>query len=762
MIIVSPYIVHARVGQRCCPGPTTALPTPSDPAAVLLGRLNRIYGGPGAADGSTPIAALRASTVAMSASSSTEMGREETIDAVRHPRYTSRAARSWRAAAAVVLAGTALTACQTLEPASPIAEVVAPSIPTDYRLRHPIKLREGNRAVELFVGSHRTDLTPSQRAQVMALRASAGTRMRPAASPSAFRPAPRTRRPPRRARAGNSLRFCSPPASRNGIVVTAQLPSRRHQLARSARISEDRRDAPVRAACGPPISARRRGLDYIENQPTTTSAASAQHNLAADARPSVRSDAAARPNAALHGAPRPVAFDKYRKGESPATVLSRPRQSARSAISANDQTRTSTPVIRGARHDAEAGRITLRRRRGSRCRRSARPRETAADHPICRRGPPAGQSASCNCQMGGIAAAVEAYRASPTPNVIMLESERSRGDRHSAPASTQLAEVCDPGTKVVVIGRHNDIALYRELMRRGVSEYLVPPLQHAAPHPRDHRPLHAARRQAGRPHPRLRRRQGRRRLLDPRPQHRLGRRERPAAQHGDRRLRPAVRHRRPRLQPGPAAGRRRRAVQARPARPGAVDRMMARCTDRLSLFAAPATLDATTTSAPKPSRRSSQDPRAPPPYVVLDLPHLWSGWMRRMLICADDVVIVAAPDLASLRNAKNIIDLVRAGAAQRPPPGWCSTRSACPAAGDPGQGLRRGARDCSRSLVMPFDAKLFGQAANNGQMIAEVAPKPRPPRRSGTLAQILDRPRRRARRQRGGLFDAVRSKLLKR
>ena len=39
-----------------------------------------------------------------------------------------------------------------------------------------------------------------------------------------------------------------------------------------------------------------------------------------------------------------------------------------------------------------------------------------------------------------------------------------------------LAEVCDPGTKVIVIGAANDIALYRELIRRGVSEYLVPPL----------------------------------------------------------------------------------------------------------------------------------------------------------------------------------------------------------------------------------------------------------------------------------------------
>ena len=39
-----------------------------------------------------------------------------------------------------------------------------------------------------------------------------------------------------------------------------------------------------------------------------------------------------------------------------------------------------------------------------------------------------------------------------------------------------LAEVCDPSTKVVIIGHHNDIGLYRELMRNGISEYLVCPI----------------------------------------------------------------------------------------------------------------------------------------------------------------------------------------------------------------------------------------------------------------------------------------------
>ena len=39
----------------------------------------------------------------------------------------------------------------------------------------------------------------------------------------------------------------------------------------------------------------------------------------------------------------------------------------------------------------------------------------------------------------------------------------------------ELSNFCDAGTKVIVLGRVNDILLYRQLMARGVSEYLVAP-----------------------------------------------------------------------------------------------------------------------------------------------------------------------------------------------------------------------------------------------------------------------------------------------
>src|SRR5882757_1160448 len=77
-------------------------------------------------------------------------------------------------------------------------------------------------------------------------------------------------------------------------------------------------------------------------------------------------------------------------------------------------------------------------------------------------------------QMGGVTAAVEAYRGSPTPNVIMLEAE-GRGEGILTGLDT-LAEFCDAGTRVIVVGRTNDVTLYRELVRRGVSDYMISPV----------------------------------------------------------------------------------------------------------------------------------------------------------------------------------------------------------------------------------------------------------------------------------------------
>jgi len=77
-------------------------------------------------------------------------------------------------------------------------------------------------------------------------------------------------------------------------------------------------------------------------------------------------------------------------------------------------------------------------------------------------------------QMGGAPGAVEAYRSAPTPNVVILETLGRKGEILGY--LDELAEVCDATTKVIVVGQVNDIVLYRELMGRGVSDYLIGPV----------------------------------------------------------------------------------------------------------------------------------------------------------------------------------------------------------------------------------------------------------------------------------------------
>ncbi len=56
---------------------------------------------------------------------------------------------------------TMLAGCYTTQP-------VASGLANDYRLRHPIAIKEGVRTVELFIGSKRGGLSPDQRADVLA------------------------------------------------------------------------------------------------------------------------------------------------------------------------------------------------------------------------------------------------------------------------------------------------------------------------------------------------------------------------------------------------------------------------------------------------------------------------------------------------------------------------------------------------------------------------------------------------------------------
>ncbi|MFL6803395.1 MAG: CpaE family protein, partial [Xanthobacteraceae bacterium] len=170
---------------------------------------------------------------------------------------------------------------------------------------------------------------------------------------------------------------------------------------------------------------------------------------------------------------------------------------------------------------------------------------------------------------------------------------------------------------------------------------------------------------------------------------------------------------------------------------GFVDRLLSKCTDHLSLLAAPATLDRVYDFGPEAFDAILDILRTSVPCIVLDVPHMWTGWSKRALVAADDILIVACPDLANLRNAKNLIDVLRVARPNDYRPHYCLNQVGVPKRPELKPADFAKALEVQPTAVIPFEPQLFGTAANNGQMIAEMAANHRTTETFRQLAQLL-------------------------
>jgi pilus assembly protein CpaE len=322
---------------------------------------------------------------------------------------------------------------------------------------------------------------------------------------------------------------------------------------------------------------------------------------------------------------------------------------------------------------------------------------------------------------GGVSAAISYYANETTPNLLIIEGA---GDpRQLLGELDSLAQYCDENIKVVVIGHTNDIRLYRELMRRGVSEYLVAPID----------PVQMIRSVATL-------------FTDPDAPF-MGKTLAVTGVKGGvgassiaHNLAWALSERvkvnstlidldlnfgTTGLDFNQDAAATIADALMSPDRfdEAVMGRLITKATDRLSLFTAPATLDRTYNLEPETYGRVLEQVRGSVPFVVLDLPHIWSDWFKTTVIGADEIVVVAGPELASLRNGKNLIDFLKAARPNDAPPKLVLNMVGLPKrpeipAKDFGQAI-----GIEPTLILPFDAQLFGTAANNGQMIFDVAPE---------------------------------------
>jgi pilus assembly protein CpaE len=320
--------------------------------------------------------------------------------------------------------------------------------------------------------------------------------------------------------------------------------------------------------------------------------------------------------------------------------------------------------------------------------------------------------------MGGAPAAVEAYRTAPTPNVIVIESTSDRAAL--VEHLDHLSEFCDAGTKVVIAGRVNDIVLYRDLMARGVSEYLVMPFT-VIDFVRTISELYTS--PGAEPLGRIIAVYGSKGGVGASTiAHNLAwsvaRDLEIATVIADMDLGFGTAGLDFNQDPPQGIA---EAIYA-PERLDAnlVDRLLSKCSDKLSILAAPATLDRNYDFDETVFDGLLDVLRTTVPVILLDVPHVWNAWNRRMLIGADEVVIVAAPDLGNLRNAKNLVDLLRGSRPNDAPPRLVMNMVEMPKRPEISIADFGKAIELAPVATIPFDPKLFGTAANNGQMIAEV------------------------------------------
>ena len=192
-----------------------------------------------------------------------------------------------------------------------------------------------------------------------------------------------------------------------------------------------------------------------------------------------------------------------------------------------------------------------------------------------------------------------------------------------------------------------------------------------------------------------------------------------------------------------------------------IDRLLSKCTDHLSLLAAPATLDHVYDFGADAFEAIFDSLRATVPCVVLDVPHQWTGWTKQTLVGADDILIVAAPDLANLRNTKNLYDFLKAARPNDQLPLYCLNQIGVPKRPEIKAADFAKALESEPVAVIPFEPQLFGAAANNGQMIAEIAAGHRTAELIRQLAQqMTGRPE--PKKQRSGLLSPLFEKLLQR
>lgn len=325
---------------------------------------------------------------------------------------------------------------------------------------------------------------------------------------------------------------------------------------------------------------------------------------------------------------------------------------------------------------------------------------------------------SIDIRDGDVESAIARYGASPTPHLIIVECTSSVEE--TLPAIDGLANVCDANTKVIVVGRANDIGFYRRLIDLGISDYLLAPF--------DARDLTQA---VGR-------------LFCDATAPRLGKvfafvgakggvGSSTVAQNVAWTL--AERHEQSvlladmDLQFGTAAigcnvqhvrGMEEAIHDVERLDTALLERLMTTRGKRLRLLTTAAEPDLATRFDRAAVEKVIDIAQRNLPIVALDLPHLWTDWIAAAITRADAVVVTAVPTLWGLRSAASLCDAIRRIRPNDPAPILALNKTGAARRAEVSVKEIEAALSLAPTCAIPYSAKLFGTAESKGQMISEI------------------------------------------
>ena len=336
---------------------------------------------------------------------------------------------------------------------------------------------------------------------------------------------------------------------------------------------------------------------------------------------------------------------------------------------------------------------------------------------------------------GGIAAAIAHCRNFAAPDLLVLESRAGRSQ-----LLVQLAELashCDPDTKVIVIGMVNDVALFRDLIECGITDYMVAPIttsELAATILRIFQTSKVAR--PGQVCAFIGAKGGvGSSTIAQNMAASIGEAGKVAVILADLDLQFGSVALNLNFQSGNNLAE--QLGDAARLDDAVLDRLLVSRGRNLRVLASmPAALDSVQPGLDLLDKVIDLA-QASFPYVVLDLPHVWSPWVKRAVIASDTLVITTQPDLGGLRNTKSLFDLLAGLRPNDQAPHLVLNQIGMPRRAEIKPAAFIKALQANKVTEIGFDAAAFSKASNAGQLLIENAPRAAACREFRQLAETL-------------------------